>query len=83
MSEELADRPTPTPDPEPERAPGGADASITESDVGAASNGQPVTPDPPLNAQQDEEDVPDEVQEPETPDITEEPEEEGTSEPSA
>jgi hypothetical protein len=50
-----------------DRAPGGADASPTESDVGAGerTNGDVVTPDPPLSAQQDEAEVPDPIQEPE------------------
>ena len=48
-----------------DRAPGGADASATESDVGAGerTNGDVVTPDPPLSAQQDEAEVPDQIQE--------------------
>jgi hypothetical protein len=54
-------------DPNVDRAPGGADASATESDVGAGerTNGDVVTPDPPLSAQQDEEKIPDPIQEPE------------------
>jgi hypothetical protein len=54
-------------DPNVDRAPGGADASATESDVGAGerTNGDVVTPDPPLSAQQDESDIPDPIQEPE------------------
>ena len=54
-------------DPNVDRAPGGADASPNESDVGAGerTNGDVVTPDPPLSAQQDESDVPDPIQEPE------------------
>lgn len=82
MSDELADRPEPKIDPDPERAPGGVDADISESDVGAASTSEPVIPDPPLSAQTDEADVPDALQEAETPDTTDE-EQEGTSEPSA
>lgn len=72
MSDELADRPSPKIDPDPERAPGGADADVSESDVGAASGEKPVIPDPPLSAQADEDAVPDEVMEPEAPDTTEE-----------
>jgi hypothetical protein len=54
-------------DPHVDRAPGGADASPTESDVGAGerTDGDVVTPDPPLSAQQDERDIPDPIQEPE------------------
>ncbi len=54
-------------DPNVDRAPGGADSSPTESDVGAGerTNGDVVTPDPPLSAQQDETDIPDPIQEPE------------------
>jgi hypothetical protein len=54
-------------DPNVDRAPGGADASSTESDVGSGerTNGDVVTPDPPLSAQQDEADLPDPIQEPE------------------
>jgi hypothetical protein len=65
----LSERPEPRVDDEPERAPGGADADLSESDVGAASEGAPVTPDTPLSAQQDEAKVLDELQEPEKPDI--------------
>ena len=52
-------------DPNVDRAPGGADASPNESDVGAGerTNGDVVTPDPPLSAQQDEAEVPDQIQE--------------------
>jgi hypothetical protein len=54
-------------DPNVDRAPGGADASANESDVGAGerTNGDVVTPDPPLSAQQDEDTIPDPIQEPE------------------
>lgn len=54
-------------DPDVDRAPGGADASPNESDVGAGerTNGDVVTPDPPLSAQQDESAVPDSIQQPE------------------
>lgn len=54
-------------DSDVERAPGGADASPNESDVGSGerTNGDVVTPDPPLSAQQDEAEVPDPIQEPE------------------
>jgi hypothetical protein len=54
-------------DSDVDRAPGGADASSTESDVGSGerTNGDVVTPDPPLSAQQDESEVPDPIQEPE------------------
>ena len=54
-----------------ERAPGGADATTHESDVGAGVHpGSPVTPDQPLSAQTDEKEVPDELQESEGPDET-------------
>lgn len=86
----LSDRPEPRVDADPVRAPGGADADLSESDVGAASEGVPVTPDPPLSAQQDDAKVLDELQEPEesdtppdsTPDDAGEEESEG-SEPTA
>ena len=72
-----------------DRAPGGADATVLESDTGAgavtadpdvdllndsAGNDDvptPVTPDQPLSAQQDEEKVPDAIQEPEEPESPE------------
>jgi hypothetical protein len=68
MSSEVPPEPEPKVDEEPPRAPGGADADVSESDVGAASEGEPVTPDAPLSAQQPEAEVPDEVLEPEGPD---------------
>ncbi len=54
-------------DPNVDRAPGGADASSSESDVGSGdrTDGEVVTPDPPLSAQQDGADVPDPIREPE------------------
>ena len=61
----------PAVDEAPERAPGGADADVSESDVGAASEGRPLTPDPPLSAQADEDKIPDEIQTPEEPEVTE------------
>ncbi|HET7689436.1 MAG TPA: hypothetical protein VFK41_03595 [Nocardioidaceae bacterium] len=82
----LSDRPEPRVDGDPVRAPGGADADISESDVGAASEGRPVTPDPPLSAQQDDASVLDELAQPEEsdPDVSEaEAPEEGGSEPTA
>ena len=64
-------------DPDVERAPGGTDATVLESEPGAASAGDestpedgPVIPDQPLSAQTDEHDVPDEIQESEGPDET-------------
>jgi hypothetical protein len=78
MTDEAPERPEPKTDDDPERAPGGVDASINESDVGAASGEEPLTPDPPFSAQQDEDDVPDAVQEPES---TEQANEGETSEP--
>jgi len=50
-------------DPDVERAPGGADASPMESDVGAGESDELVTPDQPLAAQTDEVEVPDAIQE--------------------
>lgn len=83
MSREIEDPPEPHVDSAPERAPGGADAlPNAESDVGAESNGEPLSTDPPLSAQQDEAGIPDELQEPQPP----EPEEQATdntTEPSA
>lgn len=72
----LSDRPEPRVDDDPVRAPGGADADVSESDVGAASEGEPLTPDPPLSAQQEDARVLDELQEPEE----QEPEEQTTDE---
>ena len=73
-----------------DRAPGGADATVLESDTGAASViradpdtellddnvgdddvSAPLTPDQPLSAQQEEEKVPDAIQEPEEPESSE------------
>jgi hypothetical protein len=74
MSADIGDLPEPHVDSEPERAPGGADAVETaESDVGAGSDGTPVTPEEPMSAQQDEA-IPDELLEGEPP----EPEEQAT-----
>ncbi len=65
MSDELSDRPVPATDDVP-RAPGGVDADLNESDVGAGSDGRPpVTPDVPMAAQLDEAEIPDELEEPE------------------
>ena len=69
----LSELPEPHVDDEPDRAPGGADADLSESDVGAASEGQRITPDPPLSAQQDVDEVPDELSEPEESDDEAEP----------
>ncbi len=76
MTSDIGDMPEPKRDGDLERAPGGADANpYAESDVGATEpDGQVLTPDPPLSAQQDEEEVPDALQEPEA----EEPEEQAT-----
>jgi hypothetical protein len=82
MNNHHPDPPEPTIDEEPDRAPGGANADLSESDVGAASIGRPVTPDVPLSAQRDEAEVPDEVQAPEPPETTEAPDD-SPSEPSA
>lgn len=64
---DIGDAPEPTRDPEPDRAPGGADANaFAEGDVGATEpNSEVLTPDQPLSAQQDVDDVPDAIQEPE------------------
>ena len=72
MNSELGDAPTPSVDPEPDRAPGGADAVDTvESDVTVGEKGAPVTPEAPLSAQQDEDQVPDELQTGERPEPSE------------
>ncbi len=72
MTSELGDIPTPRVDPEPDRAPGGADAVDTvESDVTVGEKGAPVTPEAPLSAQQDEAEVPDELQTGERPEPSE------------
>ena len=44
-------------------APGGADASVTESDTGKSDETELLTRDQPLSAQQDEAEVPDAIQE--------------------
>jgi hypothetical protein len=68
MSGDLEDRPEPHVDDEPERIPGGADAvPNAEGDTGAGAEGEPVTPDQPLSAQQGEAGIPDELYEPEPP----------------
>jgi hypothetical protein len=75
MNSDLGDPPPARVDDDQERAPGGADAVDTaQSDVGAAGDVPPVTPEAPLSAQQDEAGIPDELQEPEQP----EPEEQAT-----
>ena len=83
VNSEISDPQEPEVDKEPEPAPGGADADLSESDVGAASEGTPLTPDVPLGAQQDQAQVPDEVQAPEQPDQTEGGDSDSPSEPSA
>jgi hypothetical protein len=83
MNSEIPDQPEPSVDEEPERAPGGADADLSESDIGASSEGTPVTPDVPLSAQQDQAQVPDEVQTSEQSEGAEGSQDNGTSEPSA
>ena len=45
-------------------APGGADANVNESDVGRGESEELLTPDQPLSAQTDQDEVPDEIQEP-------------------
>ena len=56
-------------DEDVDRAPGGADATVTESDVGAGdhSSDELLTADQPLSAQTKETDVPDAIQEAEAP----------------
>jgi hypothetical protein len=49
----------------PEFGPGGDDADRNESDVGRGEDDANLVADQPLSAQQSEDDVPDEVQEPE------------------
>lgn len=84
MTSELGDLPDAHVDDPPERAPGGADAVDTaQADVGAAGSdvAPPVTPEEPMSAQQEQE-IPQELLEPERP----EPEEQATDntdEPSA
>ncbi len=46
-------------------APGGVDASPSESDTGMGREPELLTPDQPLAAQTDQADVPDAIQEPE------------------
>jgi hypothetical protein len=84
----LPDMPEPHVDPEPPRAPGGADATMNEADPGSTVSAEiapePMIPEPPFSAQQDEAKVPDEIQEGEEPDDVpsdvEEAKEESTSE---
>ena len=57
------DAPEATVDRDVPRAPGGADASAMESDVGSGESGDLVTPDQPLAAQTDEVEIPDAIQE--------------------
>ena len=83
VNSETSDPQEPEVDKDPEPAPGGADADLSESDVGAASEGTPLTPDVPLGAQQDQAQVPDEVQTPEQPDETVGPDSNIPPEPSA
>ena len=68
VSDDIGDRPEPKVNPDPETAPGGADATPTISDPGAAGSSKPVTPDQPLSAQTENDDIPDEIQEAEGPD---------------
>ena len=85
----LSDMPEPTVDPEPPRAPGGVDATLNEADPGSTVSAEvapkPLVPDPPLSAQQDEDEVPDAIQKrdveaDDVPDDVEEAKEESTSE---
>lgn len=61
--------PEPTVDPSVDRAPGGADAHPSETDAGASvvwgEAPEPLTPDPPSPAQEDEDALPDELEQPE------------------
>ena len=71
VSSDFGDLPEPKTD-DIDRAPGGADATTLESDVGAGESSEDlVTPDQPLSAQQEEEKVPDAIQEPEEPESDE------------
>jgi hypothetical protein len=83
MSGDTEPKPEARLDPEPERAPGGADAVETaQHDPGTGADGPPVTPDEPLSAQQDEDAIPDEIQEGERPE-PEEQQTDNTDEPSS
>lgn len=82
MSPGLPDPVEPQVDPDVPVAPGGVDAVLAESDVGAASEGTPVTPDEPMSAQRDEADLPDELSETPPPEPPAQ-ETDNTSEPSA
>jgi hypothetical protein len=57
------DAPEATVDKDVPRAPGGADASAMESDVGSGESADLLTPDQPLAAQTDEVEIPDAIQE--------------------
>lgn len=46
---------------EPEHGPGGTDADVNESDVGRGEDAELLVADQPLSAQQNEEDVPDDL----------------------
>jgi hypothetical protein len=70
MSSDLPEAPQPQTDQEAPRAPGGADADASESDVGAGSDGPPVTPEGPL-PRGARPAIPDELRTPEEPDTSE------------
>ena len=88
MNDEIGEMPEPKTD-DTDRAPGGADATVLESDTGASlvtgdpdtdllddsfgggDHGTPLVADQPLSAQQEEEKVPDAIQEPEEPESDE------------
>jgi hypothetical protein len=57
---------------DPPSGPGGADAAAEVSDVGEGEHpqGEVLTPDPPLSAQTEDHEVPDEIQEAEGSDET-------------
>lgn len=58
--------PTPSTDDDVARAPGGADATAEESDVGSGDTaGDLLIPDQPLSAQQESQNLPQGIQEPE------------------
>jgi hypothetical protein len=83
MSSDMDEMPEARVDHEPEQAPGGADAVPTaQSDVGAAADSAPVTPDEPLSAQQDQAGIPDELHERERPEPQEQ-QTDNTNEPSS
>ncbi len=66
VSDSVAPAPEPSTDDDVVRAPGGADATSEESDVGSGDLAHGLlTPDQPLSAQQESQDMPHGIQEPE------------------